>query len=472
MFSIVTINVPVDRDTVKSVESNPGARPRPHWVGQLTSSRFRRLSREFLWIVLGKVAAVAGAVVGVRLLTELLNQTIYGQLGLGMTVATLIWQLVLGPISNGATRFYAPACEVKALHRHISVVKELLCKATAGIMIASILLCLGLLLAGESRWIALAVAAICFAVLSGYNSVLSGMQNAARQRAIVALHQGLASWGRFLMAAAMVWWLGPSSAVAMLGYALAIVLVLSSQWWFFLRALRRENAPSVATDVPDEQWRSQIVAYAWPFATWSLLGWAALAADRWSLQMFTSSYEVGLYAVLFQLGFYPITMLTAMGTQLLAPIYFQRVGDASDPARVLKVYALGRRITMLAVLCTLLMAVVCLIFHEPIFSLLVAKEYASVSNLLPLMVLAAGLWAAASFSTILLHAERSTSFLLVPKNVSNGLGIVLTLLGAFWHGMLGVIIAKIIYSIVHLLWITAIVRRHSACLRATVPRDE
>lgn len=460
--------LPADSLIPEHMDLMATATPKSTWLAWITSTRVQRLGREFTWIAVGKVATVLGAVVGVRLLTELLDPTIYGQLALGMTVATLIQQLVLGPLSNGATRFYAPAREAKALHRHISAVKTLLRKATAGIVIGTILLCLGLLLAGQSRWIALVLAAISFALLSGYNSVLNGMQNAARQRAIVALHNGLATWGRFLLAAALVWLLGPSSAVAMLGYALAIVLVLASQRWFFLRVLRREGVPSVETETSDDQWNRQIVSYAWPFATWGLLGWAALAADRWALQMFTSSYEVGLYAALFQLGFYPITMLEHLGTQLLAPIYFQRAGDASDPARVLKVYVLGRRITLLAIGCTLLMAAVCLVFHTAVFSLLVAKEYASVSHLLPLMVLAGGLTAAAGSSTILLHAKRSTSFLIVPKNVSSILGVILALLGAAWYGVQGVIIAKIIYSVVHLLWIMAIVKRQYRNLRGVV----
>ncbi len=71
------------------------------------SERFRRLCREDLWVTIGQAAAVAGALVGVRLLAELMEPAAYGELALGMTVATLVNQVVLAPLGNGATRYYA-----------------------------------------------------------------------------------------------------------------------------------------------------------------------------------------------------------------------------------------------------------------------------------------------------------------------------------------------------------------------------
>jgi O-antigen/teichoic acid export membrane protein len=66
------------------------------------SERFRRLSKEGLWIVTGQVATIAGSLVGVRILTGLMTSRQYGELALGMTIATLVNQVILGPLGNGA----------------------------------------------------------------------------------------------------------------------------------------------------------------------------------------------------------------------------------------------------------------------------------------------------------------------------------------------------------------------------------
>ena len=84
-------------------------------LSRVSLDRFYRLAREGGWIALGQAMAVLGTLFGVRLLTELLDPVAYGELALGLTVATLVNQTILGPLGNGAARFYAPAVECNDL---------------------------------------------------------------------------------------------------------------------------------------------------------------------------------------------------------------------------------------------------------------------------------------------------------------------------------------------------------------------
>lgn len=456
MFSIVTIHAPVNRDTVKSAESNPGARPRPHWVSQFTSSRFRRLSREFLWIGLGQTATVVGAVVGVRILTGVLPPDAYGRLALGMTVATLVTQTILGPLGNAATRFFAPAREADALWSYLAAVKTLLVQATGGVLLLAVVLCLGLVATGHSQWIGLALAAMLFALLSGYNSVLNGVQNAARQRAIVALHHGLATWGRFLLAAALVLWVGASSTFAMLGYAAAMLIVLASQSWFFRRTLASGFDAPRATQSQHGRWRTGILTYAWPFGVWGLPAWVQLASDRWALQGFASIDDVGRYAVLYQLGYYPITICTSLMVQLVSPVFFQRAGDASDRSRLERVYRLNRMLTIAALVFTGIATLGAYAMHEWVVRFLVASQYRTISWLLPGMVLAGGLFASGQLAVVSLLSGVQTRALILPKVATAVLGVLLNVVGAAFYGIPGVVAAMVIAATGYLLWILSL----------------
>lgn len=428
------------------------------WLGQLASSRFRRLSREFVWIGLGQATAVLGAVVGVRILTGVLPPEAYGRLALGMTVATLVNQSVLGPLSNGATRFFAPAQEAGTLQSYFAAVKSLLFRATGGILLAALLLSLGLAAVGQSAWIGLSLAAVCFALLSGYNSVLNGMQNAARQRAVVALHQGLASWGRFLLAAGMVLWFGVSSTMAMLGYTLAILMVLVSQGWFFRRTLLSKDDVPRAGEAQPSQWTAEIFAYAWPFAVWGIPAWAHLASDRWVLQLFASTEDVGRYAVLYQLGYYPITISTNLMVQLVSPVLFHRAGDASDPSRLRYVYGLNRQLTMAALFVTGMAVLLAWGLHGAVFRVLVAPEYRTVSWMLPGVVLAGGLFATAQFAVVSVLSSAQTRKLILPKVMTALLGVLLNIFGAVRYGMAGVVGAMVVAAAAYLLWVLCLVR--------------
>jgi O-antigen/teichoic acid export membrane protein len=427
-------------------------------VSSDTLMRVRRLGREFIWVGFGQAAAVLGSLVGVRLLTGVLSPDVYGELALGMTLATLVHQVVLGPLCAPASRFFAPAREKGELASFLTALRKLFAQATGIVLLLAGVVCLVLLLTSQIKWLWLALAAFGFALFSGYNSFLDSMQNAARQRSVVAWHQALASWGRFLVAVGMALWLGATSTVAMLGYGLATLLVLCSQWWFFRRMLQPAGDAPATGNGSAQRWQKQMFTYAWPFAAWGVFAWAQTASDRWALQMFVSTRDVGLYAVLFQLGYYPISLLSGLMVQLVSPIFFQRAGDATDELRIRRVYTINWQLTMATLILTGISTLFASALHSFIFRWLVAPEYRDISWLLPGMVLAGGLFATGQFASISLLSETETHILIAPKIVTAVIGILLNIIGAAWFSISGVVGACIIASSVYMLWILYLVR--------------
>jgi len=432
----------------------------------IKSERFKRLGKEFSWIVLGQAATVLGALFGIRILTGLLSPTEYGQLALGMTIATLFQKVMLGPLSNGASRFYAPAREANSLHAYIIAVHRMVLVSSGSIVLVAFFCGVMTFFIGLQNWIEMGVAALVFALLTGYNEILSGIQNAARQRVIVALHQGLASWGKFLVAAGLIIWLSATSTITMFGYGIAMLFVLTSQYFFFKRIIAKANSYNIIEVGIIAKWRAKIFAYSWPFATWALLSWGRAVSDRWSLEIFSSTSDVGFYTVLFQLGYYPIAMFVNIATTLLAPIYFERAGDASDNARVINVFNMGWNINKYALFILLMFVILSFFFHESIFSLLASKQYTHISYLLPSMLLAAVLYESSRFLSIVLQAKNLNHLLIVPNNVSHLISLFLIIAGAAWNGINGIVLAYILQSFIFFVWIMFLFKRQYLHLRA------
>jgi O-antigen/teichoic acid export membrane protein len=423
----------------------------------VTRLRLHKVGSELAWVVAGQGTAVLGSLLGVRLLTGALPPGPYGELALGLTAVTLAQQTLLSPLTGASLRFFAAAVERGRQAAFFQALGNLMKQATAVLAAGAALLVVLLAATGRSVWVAVAALALLFALLLGYCSALDGLQNAARHRRVVAWHDGIAPWLRFFAAVAFVRILGPASWVAMLGYAAATALVLASQSAFFVFQVRGRGAAAAPAAAPVaapevREWTERIRAYAWPFMTWGVFSWAQLAADRWALETFASTREVGLYAVLYQLGYFPMSLASGLLTQLVAPVLFERAGDGSDPARVRSARLLNRRLVLAVAALTGLATALSFFLHEPVFRLLADARYREVSPLLPWMVLSGGLFATGQTGVLSVLSGSSTQTLVAPKIVTAVIGVGLAFAGAARGGLPGVVFAGLAASLLYCVW--------------------
>lgn len=396
----------------------------------------------------GQIASVLGSLVLVRVLTQYLEPAQYGQLALGLTVTGLINQVVMGGVTNGIGRYYSIASEAKDLPGYLNASRRLMAYATAAVVTIALLLISGLWWFGYSQWIGLTAAALALALMSGYNSSMSSMQSAARQRAVVAFHGGLDTWLKILLAVGVMIWLGHSSTAVVIGYALSSLLVTSSQFFF----LRRLIPPNGNPPQRHENWQRQMWLYALPFSTFGVFTWAQQTSDRWSLQNFGNIEDIGMYAVLFQLGYAPIGLVTNMAMAFVGPILYQRSGSASDTDRNIGVHRLAWRIAGTSLAITVIAAGFTFVLHDWIFGLLVNAKYAQVSFLLPWVVMAGGLFAAGQMLALKLMSEMKPTQMTTAKILTALIGIGLNVYGASRFGVNGVVAALVGFSAIYFLW--------------------
>jgi O-antigen/teichoic acid export membrane protein len=192
-----------------------------------------------------------------------------------------------------------------------------------------------------------------------------------------------------------------------------------------------------------------------------VFSWLQTSSDRWALQFYTGTNAVGFYAVLYQLGYYPVLLLSNLITALISPVLFARVGDATDPNRMRDARRLNQWIIVgmlaLTIVCTLLAFLV----SDRVFRLLANPHYWSVSGLMPWMVAAGGFFASGQVAALSLMLGTRTTVLIAPKITTAILGVSLNLLGASKWGLKGVVLAQVAVALVYLGWVVSL-----SCLTA------
>jgi O-antigen/teichoic acid export membrane protein len=423
------------------------------------SGKILKIGKEGLWVVLGQLAVALGSLTLVRVLTEMLTPAAYGEFMLILTFVALSSQAIFGGMTQGIQRYYPIAEESSEIRGYLAACRKALTVGSIVSICSGLLIACTLYLMGYPTWIGMVIPATALAILYGYNSVLSNIQNAARQRIVVATHLALDAWLKIMLTAGLLLLFGSSIVNVCMGYILAALIVALSQRIYLRKIIHLGTLAE--PKIERNTWINKIWVYSWPFSIWGIFSWMQQSSDRWALAYFGSPEDIGLYAVLYQIGYIPIGLAIGMLMSFLAPILYQQSGNATDTSKNNRVDRIIWWSTYTVLAITLLSALITIGIHEWLFSLIVADAFRPLSYLLPWVVLAGGLFAAGQTLALKLMSELKTSELLIPKIATSLMGVIFNAIGAAWAGPDGVIGALVGFSVLYLLWMAFLAKERT-----------
>ena len=413
------------------------------------SARIQRLIKEFSWVVVGQIAALLGSVMLLRLLTESLDPTQFGQLALGLTIVGFANAVLMGGVVASVGRFYSIAAEENDLPSYLRAAFRMMSYATAVVVVIALVMVGVLLWFGYTQWLGLVIAALILSVLGGFNAAIGSIQNAARQRSIVALHTGLDPWLKILFIFILMLWLSSSSTAVLLCYAFASLLIFISQLFFLKRLPQIRDVVILVSN--KKEWTRKMWLFSWPFIIWGVFGWVQISSTRWALQTFGTTADVGYYSVLSQLGYIPIQTLISLFMTFLNPIIYAMAGNARDQARRENVSNLVIQIALVGIIITVLVTLFTYAFHRQIMVFLVAEQYWFVSAYLPILVAAGGVFGVAAVIAAK-HLSFMSSKELMPASIGSSLiGIFAAFAGVYFYSIAGAAFAMLVHSVSYLI---------------------
>ena len=415
-------------------------------------SRWRSLAHEGAWVLAGQGAAAIGAVVVTCLLAHWLTPSQYGVFALGLTASTFGQMILFGPWAGSALRFESLASGEGNTRDFLHTVTRTQWQLTllGGVLGGAVLVVLGL--TGHRLQLPLVVATIVTVIAGAWAALASALQSARRQRAIIAVHQGLTPWLRLVLVLALFRLLDVSSTMTMAGWGLANLLIAWSQW----RYLRR---PAPAPDGAEHgRYRMRMISYAAPFVLWGLFACAQASVDRWSLRSVTDLATVGIYSTAYQLGYAPALLLGSFVEQMVAPVVFAGAGDALDAERLRR----SHRRVFIAVAALVVAAVLGSLvawLGASLVRRLLPPAYQQVSMLVAPLFLAGGIFAAAQVLIIAPLTSFDSRRVILPRIATSVLAVAALVVGAETDGMRGVVVGQIAVSLVFLAWFLIVILR-------------
>lgn len=259
----------------------------------LLRRRILKLTPEALWVFIGQVGIAIAGLVGIKLLTHILDPSEFGRLALANTIVALIGTSFFGPFAQGLMRFWAISKDrgnLKEFYtvssrfaKYISFVVFLI---TA--MVSTLIICI----AHKFDWTILVILSLAIGVIMGDFNLMISVFGAARQRRRVAILNTSNAFLRPMSAALLVILIIAKANIALLGYLIAVLfvfLVTQRIYSQMISEISRHYLKPKLRVLLFEGLSKEILSYSLPFLVWGIFGWLHISCDRWSLQTFYGS---------------------------------------------------------------------------------------------------------------------------------------------------------------------------------------
>ena len=181
------------------------------------------------------------------------------------------------------------------------------------------------------------------------------------------------------------------------------------------------------------------------------MNWLRLAFEKWGL-VFFSNYDdsaVGYYSIIYQYGYYPISLVVSLFISYLRPIYFEKAGD--DNKKLKYTYSIGIKIFVFAFFFLFTIVIITFYNRDLIFTIILNKNYLSISYLIGPMMMSALFNESTNFVALLLQTKNNTKKLFFPNAATYTTGIMFSIFGLYYLGLYGLVFASLINSMLKFL---------------------
>ncbi len=424
----------------------------------ITSNISLSSMQEMGWVILGQIMNIIFSFIILKLLSKL-GTAHYGIYALVVSIAILVGMVFHTPLSQGLIRFYYHYMEKKLVWKFVGIVYRILLVFTIVLLIIS---AVSLLIPRfiETKQPGMFFMAACLYILaSKLNEFLNSVLNLIRKRKQNSILLGSEKAITIILFYYLI--LSNSLNLVYVLLTLVVVAMFSStvKLFIFIKSLPDEDEKSFkATMEMKQEITGKLMKYMIPFFIWGFIGWLQFNGDKWIINGFLSTSDVGIYSVMLGLitGLI-ITPFTVMN-DFWSPIIYKQYADMEDTNRIKKGIQYIRINSTVIFIIALFSTLFTYLWGKDLIILISNSDYAAYWYLLPIICLGTGLYYTGQSLTIHGMALNVPNKYLPPKVAVGVVSVGLNILMIKIFGLDGIAYTILIIGFLYLIYIMNINR--------------
>ena len=425
----------------------------------------KELWSELFWSVFGQLISLFSGFLIVKVLTNQLSPTTYGNYALWMTLISLGNQVYFSAIASGLARFYSIARANNMLETYFQSVAYFFSKIMRFTAIVSLAILTFILIAPSKVGLNLLLASLLTS-LSGFVAILHSINNAARNRRFITVSFIIDNGIKLALIIGAFNLLSYSNTPQIL---LIMIFAAAISLMYLSNRIGSNKDYLFSFNISYKpRWVKDVNYFARPLLISGIFNWSFFASQRWALEFSNGSAEVGKFFALSQLTYLPMTLFFGFLVSFLSPIVFQKANDLSNITAVKKSLRLLDFLVIFIFAFTIIACWLTGLFGDKYLSLFLPSSYYQSPLNAVILVMSAGVLYASIASGQVLSVLNQPNMILSLSTGGQLIFVTMNFAASFTWGLQGLIYSVLISSIVHLLWMRIIafraVRRYQACL--------